>query len=69
MSYEKFRFFERDVVLSVGSDRYGGGRVGGFICGGDEGRGFRSRVGGFYERLSRSVGGGGYMLLVIFDCY
>ncbi|KAF3547785.1 hypothetical protein DY000_02000155 [Brassica cretica] len=58
-SYEKPRSFERDVVPSAGSDRYGGGRAGGPIRGGDEGRGFRSRASGPYERPSRSSGGGG----------
>ncbi|KAL0874898.1 hypothetical protein Bca101_024603 [Brassica carinata] len=36
--------------VSAGSDKYGGGRAGGPIRGGDEGRGFRSRVSGPYER-------------------
>ncbi|WZY80006.1 hypothetical protein YC2023_026390 [Brassica napus] len=57
-SYEKPRSFERDVVPSAGSDRYGGGRAGGPIRGGDEGRGFRSRASGPYDRPSRSSGGG-----------
>ncbi|CAG7891197.1 unnamed protein product [Brassica rapa] len=68
-SYDKPRSFERDIVSSAGSDRYGGGRAGVHIRGGDEGRGFRSRAGGPYERPSRSVGGGGHMSSATFDRY
>lgn len=68
-SYDKARSFERDVVPSAGSDRYGGGRAGGPIRGGDEGRGFRSRASGPYERPSRSSGGGGYPSSSTFDRY
>nr|VDC84645.1 unnamed protein product [Brassica rapa] len=60
---------DRDIVSSAGSDRYGGGRAGVHIRGGDEGRGFRSRAGGPYERPSRSVGGGGHMSSATFDRY
>ncbi|CAF1879199.1 unnamed protein product [Brassica oleracea var. botrytis] len=59
----------RDIVSSAGSDRYGGGRAGVHIRGGDEGRGFRSRAGGPYERPSRNVGGGGHMSSATFDRY
>ncbi|CDY68295.1 BnaUnng02820D [Brassica napus] len=60
---------DRDIVSSAGSDRYGGGRAGVHIRGGDEGRGFRSRAGGPYERPSRNVGGGGHMSSATFDRY
>ena len=46
---------------------YSGGRAGVHIRGGDEGRGFRSRAGGPYERPSKSVGGGGHMSSATFD--
>ncbi|KAG2279191.1 hypothetical protein Bca52824_050411 [Brassica carinata] len=67
--HDKPRSFERDIVSSAGSDRYGGGRAGVHIRGGDEGRGFRSRAGGPYERPSRNVGGGGHMSSATFDRY
>ncbi|CAN6846798.1 unnamed protein product [Brassica oleracea] len=51
----------------TGSDMYSGGRAGVHIRGGDEGRGFRSRAGGPYERPSKSVGGGGHMSSATFD--
>ncbi|KAG7549447.1 Zinc finger CCHC-type [Arabidopsis thaliana x Arabidopsis arenosa] len=68
-SYDKARSFERDAVPSAGSDRYGGGRAGGPIRGGEEGRGFRSRAGAPYERPSRSGGGGAYPSSSTFDRY
>ncbi|CAA7033949.1 unnamed protein product [Microthlaspi erraticum] len=68
-SYDKARSFERDLVPSAGSDRYGGGRAGGPVRGGDEGRGFRSRASGPYERPSRSGGGGAYPSSSTFDRY